>query len=328
MSNEVVEISSEKGMISVNVNDIPDIITSSIDNISKLEDQVRSAEQSANKAMDFVGEQMTRYEEKGKWIFKHRSGNAKDIIEDTQEAVEKLANAQQVSVEALKKSFEFQKKLAETSKYLFDLGCANIAVNRIAVRAIELKLSGASKETLSYLAKQEMMSVVKQLKEQEDILKKQEFLNTKVKEHAMRLDGKDDVDKLQSEKIEKLDAAHKHHHNKITEVFDTLSAKDRIDAEQTHRLEELMSHLKTNDLIDKKHENSITENRDLIQKNTETINILIEYTKQKDILDKEQSYEITALKNSPQRKLSVLAIVISSFSFICSIAAIILQNIK
>lgn len=328
MSNEVLEILSEKGMISVNVNDIPDIITSSIDNISKLEGQVRSAEQSANKAMDFVGEQMTRYEEKGKWIFKHRSGNAKDIIEDTQEAVEKLANAQQVSVEALKKSFEFQKKLAETSKYLFDLGCANIAVNRIAVRAIELKLSGASKETLSDLAKQEMMSVVKQLKEQEDILKKQEFLNSKVKEHAMRLDGKDDIDKLQSEKIEKLDAAHEHHHNKITEVFDTLSAKDRIDAEQTHRLEELMSHLKTKDLIDKKQESSITEIRDLIEKNTETIKILIEYTKQKDILDKEQSNEITALKNLSQRKLSILAVVISSFSFICSIIAIILQIIK
>lgn len=325
---EMIEIESENGVISVNTDNIPDIVAGRIEDISALEKEVENSESSAKAAMEYVGTQMTRYEEKGKWIFKHRSGNAKDIIEDTQEAVEKLANAQQVSVKALKKSFEFQKKLAETSKYLFDLGCANIAVNRIAVRAIELKLSGASKETLSDLAKQEMMSVVKQLKEQEDILKKQEFLNSKVKEHAMRLDGKDDVDKLQSEKIEKLDAAHKHHHNKITKVFDTLSAKDRIDAEQTHRLEELMSHLKTKDLIDKKHESSITENRDLIQKNTETIKILIEYTKQKDILDKEQSYEITDLKNSSQRKLSILAIVISSFSFICSIAAIILQIIN
>lgn len=198
MTSDVLEISSEQGIVSVNVNDIPDIITSSIDNISKLEGQVRSAEQSASKAMDYVSEQMTRYEEKGAWIFKHRSGNTKDIIEDTQEAVEKLATAQQVSVEAIKKSFEFQKKLAQTAKYLFDLGCANVTVNRIAVRAIEIKLSGASKETLSELAKQEMMAVVRQLKEQEDILKKQEFLNSKVKEHALRLDTKDDLDREQS----------------------------------------------------------------------------------------------------------------------------------
>lgn len=330
MSNEVLEIITETELVSINVGDIPDIIASSIDNISKLESQVRNAEESANKAMDYVGGRMTRYEEKGMLFWKWRSGDTKDIIEDTQEAVEKLATAQHVSVEALKKSFEFQKKLAETSKYLFDLGCANITVNRIAVRAIELKLSGASKETLSDLAKQEMMAIVKQLKEQEDILKKQEFLNSKVKEHTSRLDGKDTVDKEHSEKIESLSKTNEHHHQKLSEIHDVLTIKDRIDAEQTHHIEELMVLLKNNDIVDEKQENSIAENRILIDKNSEAIKILIEYTKEKDLIDKEQWIEISSLKNTLQRqeKLYTTAIVISSVSLVCCIVSIMLLLLK
>lgn len=316
MGNEVLEIKIEEGFVSVDVDDIPDIIASSIDNISKLENQVRTAEESANRAMDYVGGQMARYKDKNFLGFNYRSGNTKDIIEDTQEAVEKLAKAQQVSVEALKKSFEFQKKLAETSKYLFALGCANITVNRITVRAIELKLSGASKETLSDLAKQEMMAVVKQLKEQEDILKKQEFLSSKVKEHASRLDGKDNIDKEQSEKIESFIEINKRHNQQIAKINDSFSIKDRIDAEQSNRIDKLVSLLKNKDFVDAAQENSIADNRALIDKNSEAIKILIEYTKQKDLLDREQSIEISFLKNALQTKLCTIALIFSLVSLI------------
>jgi len=325
MNESEVAIRNGDEVITVNVDNVPEIIASQIDSITALEEKVKTSDTSAKKAMDYVDDQMKRYEEKGKWIFKHRSGNTKEIIEDTQEAIEKLAEAQQVTVDALKQSFEFQRKLAEASKYLFDLGCANITVNRIAVRAIEAKLSGASKEKISDLARQEMMAVVKQLKEQEDILKKQEFLNSKVKEHAIRLDSKDDIDKKQSSKIESLDAAHKQDHSKISEIIDTLSDKDRIDTEQTNRLEELMAHLQNKEIIDKKQESSIEENRHSIEENSKIIETIIEYTKQKDVLDKEQSKEIIALKKSFQSKLIIILIMISSLSFIFSIIAIILQ---
>lgn len=221
----LIETETENGIISVNTENIPDIIAGKIEEISALEKEVNSSEASAKKAMNYVNNQMDRYEIKGKWIFKHRSGNTKDIVEDTQEAIEQLAAAQQVSVNALKKSFEFQKKLAETSKYLFELGCANITVNRIAVRAIEAKMKGASKGEISELAHQEMMAVVRQLKEQEDILKKQEFLNSQVKKNASRLDE-----------------------------------KDKIDAEQTQRLEELGAMLDNKDLVDQKQEEAIKKN--------------------------------------------------------------------
>lgn len=226
----LIETETENGIISVNTENIPDIIAGKIEEISALEKDVNSSEASAKKAMNYVNNQMERYEVKGKWVFKHRSGNTKDIIEDTQEAIEQLAAAQQVSVKALKKSFEFQKKLAETSKYLFELGCANITVNRIAVRAIEAKMKGASKGEISELAHQEMMAVVRQLKEQEDILKKQEFLNSQVKKNASRLDE-----------------------------------KDKIDAEQTQRLEELGAMLNNKDLVDQKQEETIKKNEKSIK---------------------------------------------------------------
>lgn len=181
--NELVEIESENGVISVNTNEITNIVEGKIDYISQLEKEVENSESSAKDAMNFVGTQMQRYEDKGFLCFHWRSGNNKDIIEDTQEAVEKLAAAQQVSVNAMKKSFEFQKKLAETSKFLFKLGCSNIATNRAAVKAIKDKLNDASSEELSEIARQEMLALVRQLKEQEDVLKKQEVLTSKVKEN-------------------------------------------------------------------------------------------------------------------------------------------------
>ena len=235
---EMIEIESENGVISVNTDNIPDIVAGRIEDISALEKEVENSESSAKAAMEYVGTQMTRYEEKGVWIFRHRAGNTKDIVEDTQEAVERLASAQQVSVNALKKSFEFQKKLAETSKYLFELGCANITVNRIAVRAIEAKLHGASKGEISELARQEMTAVVRQLKKQEDILKKREFLTSKVKENVSRMDEKDALDKEQSDKISSLSNENKEQNKKLDKIHNTLSEKERIDAEQSQRLEE------------------------------------------------------------------------------------------
>lgn len=317
----MIEIESENGIISVNTENIPDIVAGRIEEITSIEKEVNNSEASAKKAMEYVNSQMTRYEEKGKWIFKHRSGNTKDIVEDTQEAIEQLASAQQVSVKALKKSFEFQKKLAETSKYLFELGCANITVNRIAVRAIEAKLNGASKGEISELARQEMMAVVRQLKEQEDILKKQEFLTSKVKENVSRLDEKDALDKEQSDKISSLSNENKEQNKKLDKIHNILSEKERIDAEQSQRLEELGALLDNKDLVDKKQEEAIS-------KNSEAIKVLFDYTKQKDILDKEQSEEIEVLKKSSQRKLCIFAISISIVAIICSIGSLVFQFIK
>ena len=62
-----------------------------------------------------------------------------------------------------------------------------------------------------------------------------------------------------------------------------------------------------------------------ISKNAEAIKVLFEYTKQKDILDKEQSEEIDKIKATSSKKISLIAIIISSLALIGSVLNIILK---
>ena len=296
MNENEVTIKNGDDVITVNVDKLPEIITTQIDTISVLEKKIKACDDSANNAMNYVSE-MHRYEDKGKWIFKHRSGNTKDVIEDTQTAIDNLAKAQHVTVDALRQSFEFQRKLAEVSKYLFELGCANITVNRITVKAIEAKLKGASKKDISELARQEMLAVVKQLKEQEDILKKQEDLNAKVKSNFERLNEKDRIDAVQTQRLEELSAL--------------LDNKGSIDQKQEEAISSLKSELKEKSLLD-------NDQSKRIENNEKSIQIIHDFIKQKDILDKKQSAEIKQIKKG-SNLLSIIAIIISSVSLVCNI---------
>ena len=297
MNENEVTIKNGDDVIMVNVDKLPEIITTQIDTISVLEKKIKACDDSANNAMNYVSEKMHRYEDKGKWIFKHRSGNSKDVIEDTQTAIDNLAKAQHVTVDALRQSFEFQRKLAEVSKYLFELGCANITVNRITVKAIEAKLKGASKKDISELARQEMLAVVKQLKEQEDILKKQEDLNAKVKSNFERLNEKDRIDAQQTQRLEELSAL--------------LDNKGSIDQKQEEAISGLKSELKEKSLLD-------NDQSKRIENNEKSIQIIHDFIKQKDILDKKQSAEIMQIKKG-SNLLSIIAIIISSVSLVCNI---------
>ena len=218
------ELSLKNNASEISIEDYPEIISSQIESISELEKSIKDSDSTAKNAMAYVFG-MNRYKEKGKGIFKHKSGNTKEIIDDTQNAVEKLAEAQQVSVEALIKSFEFQRKLADVAKYLFELGCCNIAANETAVRIIKTKLSGASGEQISALARHEAIAVLKRLKEQQNILKRQEDLNGKVKKNYERLNEKDVIDEEQSNKIRDLNAK--------------LLAKDGLDIKQTNDIQDI-----------------------------------------------------------------------------------------
>jgi hypothetical protein len=275
-----METNSDILLPKISEEDFPVYISSQVDELSKLQKDIESSDESAKKAMKFVSEKMTRYQVKGKWIFKYRSGNTKDIIEDTQVAIEKLAQAQQVSVEALKQSFDFQKKLAETSKKLFLMGCCNLTMNRITVRSITEKLSGASKEELSELAKQELISVVRQLKAQEDMLIRQEKLEKISKENTRRLDKKDKIDEEQTQHLQKIAISLEEKskidkkqeemisNNKleIDKINIDLIEKDKVDEQQTKHLNEIAVKLKEKDNVDKKQEELISENKSEINK--------------------------------------------------------------
>lgn len=294
--NAIVEFEYANEIESINIANIPDIIAERIEGISALEKEVKNSDDSAKSAMEYVGTKMTRYEEKGFWLFKHRSGNTKDTIEDTQEAIEKLAKAQQVSVSAMKKSFEFQRKLADIAKYLLILGSASIASNRTTVREIEMRLGGASKKEISELAKKEMMNVLKQLKAQEDILKKQEFLSSKVEENVTRLDEKDTIDKEQSERLEEL--------GRLLDSKDLLDQKQEEEINKNAKaIQVLFEYTKQKDILDKEQ--------------SERIDSLTN--------EKKECLEQVEIIKSSAKKFCITAIIISVCVLVCSVASIIMK---
>ena len=164
--------------VEVNASQVPGIIQEQFKGLKELKQNVNKAIKKADEAKDAA--QVAKGKSAG--LFQK-----KEAIESLQEATVNLADAQITATKAQKVSFEYQQKLAEMTKYLFALGVSNIAMNRSVVRELELKLKGASKEELDEFARQEIISVVKQLKAQEDIMKKQSDLTEKVKVHETTL---------------------------------------------------------------------------------------------------------------------------------------------
>lgn len=93
----------------------------------------------------------------------------KSAIEKLQVATRDLAGAVSIQAEAQTLSFEYQKALADYSRWLLGLGAMNIATSRSIVRELTERLKGANSEELDELAQKELMAVVEQLKMQEDI---------------------------------------------------------------------------------------------------------------------------------------------------------------
>lgn len=164
--------------IEVDIAEIPSIITSQFKEMSRLQEHVEIAIQKAGQAKEAAN----RAFEKSTGL-----GHKKEAIESLQSATVDLAEAQVSETEAQMVSFEYQKQLGKITQYLFALGVSNLAANRSVVRELELKLSGATKEELSDLARQELLNVVRQLKAQQDLMDKQNELSKKVKRHEETL---------------------------------------------------------------------------------------------------------------------------------------------
>lgn len=265
-TKQIVADIKEKGIGLPTEQQLPAIISSQYNNIVELEDSVvksiklaKDAESSAKKASDFTV---------------HWYGGRKEAIELLQDASEYSSKALISLAEAQKKSFEYQTKLTEITKFLFGLGVSSIAMNRCVVRELELKLKGASDEDISDLAKQELKNVILQLKAQEDMMQKQEFLTGKVKEQAgqlkeidKQLDDIEEADEEQDEKIAE-NAAN------ITRHSQALSAQQQKDEEHDKRIfenaediDELEKQDEEQDKLiavgiakDKEHDERISEN--------------------------------------------------------------------
>ncbi len=105
----------------------------------------------------------------------------KGTIEELQTAVISIADAEQALAITQKVTLEYQKVITDFCRYLLFLGTSNIATNRAIVSTIQSKLSKASEKELSQEEKNELLVVIKELKNQQTIHDEQEQLKLKIK---------------------------------------------------------------------------------------------------------------------------------------------------
>ena len=101
--------------------DLPQVITRTFNNISKLDKKIRD---SVNKAKDAKDKAFEASKKDAGWSL---GGKAKkDAIEALQAAVVTQADALSDSTDAHKELFENQKEMAKSVRYLFGLGVMNM----------------------------------------------------------------------------------------------------------------------------------------------------------------------------------------------------------
>ena len=107
--------------------------------------------------------------------------STKILIDKIQEATYNLSEVIINLTENQTIFWDYLKTLSEITRFLFDLGIANITINNMVVKYLEKKLSDASKEELDDLAREELENVVKRLKNQQEIESKYEEFKTEIK---------------------------------------------------------------------------------------------------------------------------------------------------
>ena len=248
----------------VQLNDLPQIIDSQVVQIKKLSRKIETAVKKAGIAK---GDAETA---KGKSA---GFGHKKKAIEALQDATSKLAEAQCGMADALEVSFEYEKKLGDITKYLFALGAYSIANSQIVIQQLaeELAKDGKSNK-ISDIAKQQLITVINQLKAQEEVMKRQEVLTDKIDEHAgqireidLHIDNMEETDKVQNEKIAV-------NVEKLTKHDRVLSAQQEKDKEHDNKILEnskkIAEHKATlaeQQLKDEKLDQKINENSEKIQ---------------------------------------------------------------
>lgn len=298
MNNEVIVLDAKSDELleldatPLNDDDLPNLLNDQIVKLNLLEANIEKAIDAAKKA------------KKKADLAKKKSaglGKKKAAIEELQSAGVDLAEAVQSGIDSQKISFEFQTNLAKISKYLLGLGLSNIARNRIVVREIEMKLKGASQEEISELARQELIAVVKQLKEQEDILKKQDKVNKVLKDHNERLN-------VQSNKIHQIDSALECLQGYANKQNELLSTQVSIIEELDNKLEE-------------HSERTLTHKEQLILLNENTNDIVRKINAQDEkIKILEEEIEISKGLNKKNKIISNLALIFAILACFFSVS--------
>lgn len=180
--------------------ELPGIIEEQYNNIIEIDNQIKRAEELCFQAQEKVNSLSTK------------KIKTNEVINNTQEAVKYLSEAQVSLAESQKMLFLNQQKMVEGMKYLLMLGSSSIAMNKTVIEQLEAKLKHASFEKLSLNSRNELLGVIRLLKEQENTLITTQRINTqlnetrkKVIEHEQEINVIHQLDQQQNIKDEEHD---------------------------------------------------------------------------------------------------------------------------
>ena len=173
INNELMEISSKSE------NEISLELEKRFQGFLEAKQSLEDIEKNAIKAQ----ERIEKSKERKTGIF-----NKGKKIDEIENILVDMANNGVDSVKMSQRMLELQQKQSQELRFVLMLGLSNLASNRATVHFLKEKLENKKGIKLSSIEKEEILSTIKQLKEQEDIFIKQENLTNKVKENAKRVE--------------------------------------------------------------------------------------------------------------------------------------------
>ena len=332
----------ERPEIVVSPEKFPEIIgkqLSALDEIERTIKELNKKAEDAKKKAEALGSSNKGFKTKVKDFFTH--GETKRQLSDTQCAQKDLAKVQELQNKVNENLLKHQTELAKCCNYLFCIGCYNIATIEAMIASLKKQLSGKSTNYryLSDNVKEQFFNVIKRLKEQKDILRRQEQTEKRIEDqqgkfeqlrtrqqeserhfqslHDNRQKTQKDIILRQEQtekriedqqgKFERLrtrqQESESHFQSLLDDLKSSLLENSKLDKQQALRIEELFKLLKEKDSLDSKQSNQI----DLLQKEVNNTNDVI------DELSKQSKKRIFA------------SFVISLISMIVSIVLLILH---
>ncbi len=172
--------------------------------------------------------------------------NASDAIRSTQGVVKSMAQANLSLAQAQKALLVNQQKMAEGMRFLLLVGASSISMNRMVITQLEAKLKQAEQEELSATVADELIGVIRLLKEQESTFQKQEKLSNQisqaqkeVKSNAKDIQEIRKVDEAQSKKDEEHDEKIEENATKNQAQDEELNSLRKVDDEHEKKFKRM-----------------------------------------------------------------------------------------
>lgn len=132
--------------------------------------------------------------------------NRKRAIEDLKEATIGTADATIDALDCVEQVAENQRHLAEACQEFVKIGAMDITTNRAVVAYLTNVLSEGGDKTLNEEVQEQLVGVVRDLKQREDVMIKQQRQGEKIKDHDSRIVYGEQYDEMQDNQMKDLEA--------------------------------------------------------------------------------------------------------------------------